>query len=887
MKNIWVKRIAILLGSLLLLVIIANFGVNFWLKYKLPDYLKKNTNYIVTYKNLDVDLGTGNIFATGLTINNKQPNNTKIIRLQGTIDTLRINRVGFVNYLFNKEISTDYILLSNPSLKVLLAEPKDKVINKEKIPLDSEHIVIRNGNITILKHNQERFFSAKNLFVDVEGLAIDHKDNDQSLPMGFDRYQIKGDDLFVKLGDYGLSIVKMNTTENLTNIKGFHFQPMVSHANFQKKNPNQLNIFDVKIAEVSLKEILLQKKKLSLSNALFNGADITIFKTNAQIKEKKQTSVKMAFDIKEVVSKNARLKIVNSNQEETLNTGEFNVAVHQIIYDKETAKSPIPFLYDKFNVQGKQAYLNTKKQTFNILGYALNDVSGDFRNISVKSIHQNASSVNEGLMIDRIHYVLNDWKFIEKKLKLDVKNILVEGANGKLALNKNVNQKKSKNSFEGLFFPLLIKNVELKNSNVTLDQNQQPLVLQQLNARFANIEMNQETSKKDIPFKTGDYQIQSKNLDYTTKFYRISVGDVHLDKKEMSLKKVQLKPLYSRSQFVKMIPKEKDLYTLYANEIGMKGNWNLLSSDPFVDATNLKIDGLKANIFRSKIPLDDNSVKPLYATQLRKIKIPFYIANTNILNSVLEYEEDTPTSDGPGKLIFTNFNLNAKNINSGKFKGKPTQIPIKVQCKFLNISPMNVDWIIDTSKANDDFSISGNFNGLPASHVNMFVEPYLKIRTAGLIQQLKFNFKGNNQGIGGTMNMKHKDFKVSILRQDGEKNKVLSSVANIFVKSNSDQYPENVVIKGVKRDPVKSFFNLFWKGVEEGLALSFTGKSIVRTKATVSDVKDKTRDVTSAVKDVSKAVGETVQNVKITGDKNDKKESKLKNFFRKKEKAED
>ena len=136
--------------------------------------------------------------------------------------------------------------------------------------------------------------------------------------------------------------------------------------------------------------------------------------------------------------------------------------------------------------------------------------------------------------------------------------------------------------------------------------------------------------------------------------------------------------------------------------------------------------------------------------------------------------------------------------------------------------------------------------------------------------------------------MKHQDFKVSILKQDGEKNKLLSSVANIFVKTNSDKYPESVVVQGVKRDPSKSFFNLFWKGVEEGLALSLTGKSIVKTKAAVTEVKSTTKDVKVAVKDVKEAVGQKVQQVS-TSPVEEKKESAFKRLFKKKnkEKAED
>ena len=36
--------------------LIANFGLNLWLKYQLPNYIKNNSDYKISYKTLDVDL---------------------------------------------------------------------------------------------------------------------------------------------------------------------------------------------------------------------------------------------------------------------------------------------------------------------------------------------------------------------------------------------------------------------------------------------------------------------------------------------------------------------------------------------------------------------------------------------------------------------------------------------------------------------------------------------------------------------------------------------------------------------------------------------------------------------------------------------------------------
>ena len=142
MKKTWVKKLVISFVIVFGLILIANLAINIWLKTQLPDYIKKNTDYKVSYKSLNVDLGTGNIFATGITVNNKNPQNVNIIGFQGTIDTLKVSRLGIYDAIFNKEISTSDIYLAKPNLNIILAKPKDKKKEKNSIYVKSFCICI-------------------------------------------------------------------------------------------------------------------------------------------------------------------------------------------------------------------------------------------------------------------------------------------------------------------------------------------------------------------------------------------------------------------------------------------------------------------------------------------------------------------------------------------------------------------------------------------------------------------------------------------------------------------------------------------------------------------------------------------------------------------------
>ena len=86
------------------------------------------------------------------------------------------------------------------------------------------------------------------------------------------------------------------------------------------------------------------------------------------------------------------------------------------------------------------------------------------------------------------------------------------------------------------------------------------------------------------------------------------------------------------------------------------------------------------------------------------------------------------------------------------------------------------------------------------------------------------------------INKKHEDLKVSILdKETKQKKKFLSALVNLFVKSNSKKFPESVEVDA-ERDKTKSFFNLFWRGIEEGLKKTLISKKIEQKEEKIKKI---------------------------------------------------
>ena len=851
MKNKYFRIFSIVAGILLLLLLIINFGLNFWLKNNLDHYIKKNSHYIVSYKTLAVDLGTGNIKATGITINNKNPQNHEIVRFQGTVDTLSIARLGIYNAIFNQSINTSNLVLSKPNLNIILPQKKTDKKAKKQNDITVDNIKINDGNIQVFKPTKQKLLSVSDFNLVVENLQLTEESTGEKLPFSYDYYEISGKNFFFRPDNvYAFTAKYITTKDGQMSLKDFAMNPLLSYANFTKYYPKKRNLFDFKSSEMEFKDMVLKDDKITLTKVRFENPDLKMFTTNVKPLEKKK-SFTYDVQLEDVLFNNAKINILNPNGAPLFAAGDLTMKINKFAMNEQTAKGNIPFQYNDFTINGNEVFYSSNTQNVNVAALSINPKLANLQAVSVKSTVSKSDKTLLDIDAKQVNLAIKEWNFVENKLKLNIDNVVINELNGKIKGSTSP-KKKVKPAFEGISFPLIVKNVSLKNSNLIYDKGSQPLTFKDLNANIQNIELNANTIKGEIPFKIGNYSFTTRNFNYKTEFYNLSSSLVKVNKNTIQISNFAMLPTVSRAQFIRMIPAEKDLYDIKVNQISVNGSWDFFSNNKFLEASDVKLNGVNANIFRSKIPADDLKEKPMYSKLLRSIKIPMFINNLAINNSLLVYEEDTKKSEGPGKLTFNNFSLKAKNINSGKMKGKPTQIPITINCLFMNASPMNVNWNLDTASANDAFSISGNVADLPASRINPFIEPYLKVRASGLIADLIFNFKGNYQGLNGSLKMKHKDLKIAIIRETGEKNKLLSAVANVFVRSNSDKYPESVPVEKVERDKTKSFFNLFWKGIEQGLKKTLIGKNALKKeeniKKTIETTKTKIENTKENIK---------------------------------------
>lgn len=371
---------------------------------------------------------------------------------------------------------------------------------------------------------------------------------------------------------------------------------------------------------------------------------------------------------------------------------------------------------------------------------------------------------------------------------------------------------------------ILVSDIYLNKGDVKIIniQNDKLLLsIANISAKLEDIVLTDELLEHKIPFSYRNYALSCDSLYYRpSRFYDIRTKHIETTKEGLLLKKFTMIPQYSRSEFVKKLPKEKDIFTLQADAITLENmEWGFDKKEAFFFHTGtLLLDHVAANIYRGKMPPDDLSKKPLYNKLLREIPFDLKIDTLKIRNSLLEYEEEKTFEKGAGLLSFHHLNMTARNISSGFQKKKLPNVTIAINCRFMNVSPMKVDWSLNVLDKSDGFRIKGSILRFPAEKLTPFVKPYMNITAKGMLDKVYFDFTGNDKSAKGDFAIDYDNLKFVIYRENDrkKKNKFLTAIASIFIKKDTKEKVKNTHVE-VERIPEKSFYNFFWRSIAEGL----------------------------------------------------------------------
>ena len=393
---------------------------------------------------------------------------------------------------------------------------------------------------------------------------------------------------------------------------------------------------------------------------------------------------------------------------------------------------------------------------------------------------------------------------------------------------KAINNTKSINSeiaepFQKL---IVVSDIYLTNGDlkiIYLKSNKPILSTKNINFKMDGIVTSDEILKNKIPILFSNYSLSCDSVYYSVNpFYILTASQIKTTNTDLSIKRLALIPKYSHKQFVQKISKEKDLFELNAESVTFKKmNWGFTNEKFYFGTNEIILDQLYANIYRNKIPADDLSKKYLYNKLLREIPFKLNVNTLQIKNSQLVYEEEINFKKGPGILTFDKFNLEAKNIQSGFNQKKLNDLKIKITCQFMKTSPLKVNWSFNVLDKNDGFNIKGNILNFNSRKITPFLKPNNNVTTEGILNEVRFNFTGNDNIARGSFGLNYSNLKVTVFKtkKPQEISKLKTAIGNLLIKNDSKNQIKYQTIE-VERIQEKSFYNFFWRCIGEGLKKS-------------------------------------------------------------------
>lgn len=384
-----------------------------------------------------------------------------------------------------------------------------------------------------------------------------------------------------------------------------------------------------------------------------------------------------------------------------------------------------------------------------------------------------------------------------------------------------------------LFKPITIEGISIENATLLITedaQNTTTLYTENASVGIIDIAITSETLLKRLPVTFETYEVDADSIFVKLNdFENLSAKNILLKNKKATLEAINLKTKYSKKRFSELLKTEKDYFDVSLKSLTIDGiDFGFANRKLFVKSTAITLDEPTALIYRDKLVADDLTQKKLYSRAIRELPFNLTIDALEITNGAITYQERTKQNNMGGVLHFKKLNAAIKNINNTN-EGI-TKTTIAINALFMEKTPFTVDWSFDSKDVSDHFTFKTSIGALAATDLNQFTEANLRVRLTGNVIETFATIDGNRNASHSDMKIKYTDFKIAILNKSGkEKNKFLSTIANLFVSKNSthknDTFRESSI--DAKPNKTKSFFNYIWVNLMAGLTDSLTGKGVL------------------------------------------------------------
>jgi len=383
---------------------------------------------------------------------------------------------------------------------------------------------------------------------------------------------------------------------------------------------------------------------------------------------------------------------------------------------------------------------------------------------------------------------------------------------------------------------LYIKNMHMVHHNYLANKPAKKIDLKNIDIVLDSILMDSTTITDTTRFmfaKNAQVTLVKLQLPTADSLYYIKLDSFALNavKNTADLRRFSLKGRYSKEVYGKHVTAQKDLYNINVNTIRLQNiNWGHLLTGEDLAADNIIASNGTVNIYCDRrLPAPPSKLGHYPHQMLMKDSIPIRIKALTLDGFDVVYEEFNPNSGQAGKVIFKNTSATITNITNDKgIIAGNSNMKATGSAMFMGITKVKATFLFNLARVKEGmFTTDASMDGMDATQLNPICEALGRFSIKqGNIKGLNAHIEGDNFGARGTVTFLYDDLKIDILKKDNndstqlKKRGLISFIANAFVIKKSNP-TRNLGIRTEQcqftRNPTKSFFNLVWKTVEDGI----------------------------------------------------------------------
>lgn len=636
------------------------------------------------------------------------------------------------------------------------------------------------------------------------------------------------------------------------------------------------SFYEVRLQSDSMQKSIL-KSNDSLPNAIFNISikEVTAREIDiAAILQKQTVTAKSITLIKPVI------QIINTGvdkpkpytYEDTLAlyqklTGRFKgiyadtiLLVNGIVLITDKKGTPLTTI-ENINISITNFLIDSTRNYQHIISYFIKDVKATVENIQLPE-NKNSNRINiTNLLYDAPQKLLQIGTIQQYKKDnaiplIDLKNIKVTELNtdafikyrqlkagpvtcegGLITIYKKKKRNLSGNEAIEMSAELIdevhIGSMQLGNTKVTVvdaaTPNNAPLIINNVIFSASKVAQLSDGTTINNLINNADWELVASGISFYTKnkLYLLSFNGLKLNNKKgnINIKQLLVKPQLSESVFFKKSHVQADRFDMLFSDINLDGvNFKKLINENILNIKTVSLQPV-IKIFNDRtLPVDSSiTIVPYPQVSLINFAFPFYVEKISIYNGAVYYKEKAKKTALTGTVNFIKINAFIDNTTNIPIKIKENNIlTLKATTQFLGVATLKTEWQLPLNVKDTTFIVTGKLGSMDASALNKITTPLAMASVSkGKINELTFNLKCTNYKTQGQVVFLYNNLKVNVLKMNDDtlkKKGFITLLANTFIK-NDNPIGSNIYIGNIdyKRDIKKSFFNLLWKSIFEGV----------------------------------------------------------------------